>query len=189
MSSIRQYLYDCFLTHGWGNQMSNGLFDNHERVRRIEAGLRSRGLNTWFDGDRMQGTIVQQMCNGIDESKCVVVFITSAYIAKVGGTNAADNCQLEFNYAMRRKTKDLMVAVVMESACARSSDWTGPVGMAIGGEMYVPFFDEIDFEHKVDMLFDQIIIRMNICDQRNQAAAGGGGGGGGGVPCPVRSAP
>ena len=158
--------------------MPNGLFDNHERVRRINAALADRGLITWFDGDRMHGQIVSQMCNGIDASKCVVVFITSAYITKVGGANAADNCKLEFNYAMRRKTNDLMVAVVMESACARSSDWTGPLGMALGGQLYVPFFDENDFQRKVDEVFDQIIICMNICDQRNQDAAASAAGGG-----------
>jgi hypothetical protein len=43
------------------------------------------------------------MCNGIDNSKCVVVFITEIYQSKVTGENEYDNCQFEFNYACNRR--------------------------------------------------------------------------------------
>ena len=39
---------DVFLTHNWGNNQ-----DNHKRVALVNAGLKKRGLLTWFDDERM----------------------------------------------------------------------------------------------------------------------------------------
>ena len=50
---------------------------------------------------------MDQMCRGIDNAKVVLVFITKRYCDKVGGDNEGDNCKLEFNYAVRRKGKNL----------------------------------------------------------------------------------
>ena len=54
------------------------------------------------------------MAQGIDSAECIVVIITQRYVKKVGSVNAEDNCQLEFNYAARRKTANRMIAVVVE---------------------------------------------------------------------------
>ena len=53
---------------------------------------------------RRAGNVVKQMCDGIDASALVIVFITRRYVDKVAGDNAADNCQKEFTYSERRKT-------------------------------------------------------------------------------------
>ena len=45
---------DVFLTHDWGKE--NGV-DNHARVSKINAGLKKKGLTTWFDEEQMQGNI------------------------------------------------------------------------------------------------------------------------------------
>lgn len=50
-----------------------------------------------------------KMCEGIDNSKCVVVFITQRYMAKVTGPDQSDNCQKEFKYATLKKSSALMV--------------------------------------------------------------------------------
>ncbi len=74
--------------------------DNHERVAKVNDWLKANGIVTWFDSDKMQGRVVEQMFRGIDHSCAVVVFVTQNYIDKVGGKNGeGDNCLKEFNYA------------------------------------------------------------------------------------------
>ena len=75
---------------------------------------------------------------------------------KVNGTNAGDNCKLEFNYAARVKTKVKMIAVVFDPYCKITSNWTGTVGMILGGELYVDFADDKNFDSKIKMLCDEI---------------------------------
>ena len=55
--------------------------NNHARVERVHEGLKRRGLNMWFDSERMQDSILDQMIQGIDESDLVIVFITKKYCA------------------------------------------------------------------------------------------------------------
>ena len=70
-----------FLSHAWAKDTLGR--DNHERVARLNDGLRARKLATWFDaqGD-MTGNTLQAMTNGIDESSAVAVFVTREYIEK-----------------------------------------------------------------------------------------------------------
>jgi hypothetical protein len=68
------------------------------------------------------------MCNGIDSTSCSIVFITKNYVEKVGGENANDNCQLEFNYALRQKSAKYMIPVVMETRMKDPNTWRGAVG-------------------------------------------------------------
>ena len=76
-----QFKYHGFLTHNW-NEDEDGR-NNHERVSRIHQGLKKKGLNMWFDSERMQGAIVDQMIQGIDDSAIVVVFLTKKYMNKM----------------------------------------------------------------------------------------------------------
>ena len=76
-----QFKYHGFLTHNWSED-ENGR-NNHERVSRIHQGLKAKGLNMWFDSERMQGAIVDQMIQGIDDSAIVVVFLTKKYMNKM----------------------------------------------------------------------------------------------------------
>ena len=69
--------------------------------------LTARGIKPWFDGERMQDNIPQQMANGIDQSTCVAAFVTRQYMDKVN-SEAADNCKMEFQYAVQRKTQSLI---------------------------------------------------------------------------------
>jgi hypothetical protein len=91
-----------------------------------------------------------------------LVFITEEYIAKVNGDNAADNCKLEFNYAANRKTKKLMVAVVVDAKCRNTSKWTGLFGFNLLGELYVDFVNDKDFDKNLNNLYDEIKKRINI---------------------------
>ena len=86
--------YDAFFSHNW----SQG---NHEKVSRINDAMQLLGLTTWFDEERIQGNIKQQMCDGIDRARTVVFFLTENYIEKVNNVdNPEDNCQMEFLYEL-----------------------------------------------------------------------------------------
>jgi len=51
-----------FLTHNWND-------GNHERVSGVNRGLQSRGVVTWFDSDRMTGSIRKTMADGIENTQ------------------------------------------------------------------------------------------------------------------------
>ena len=136
---------DIFLSHNWGQDESGR--NNHERVSIINKELKKIGYQTWFDEERIRGGVVEKMAQGIEQTKGVIVFITRQYHYKVNGRKASDNCQLEFNYASRMKTRLKMVAVVMESCMGDTSRWTGPVGMHLGGEMYVDMSGDLKNRH------------------------------------------
>lgn len=144
---------DCFLTHDWGKELGQ---DNHARVALINAALQKRGMKTWFDAEQMQGNIKKQMISGIDNSQCIVVFITQRYIMKVAGQNAEDNCQLEFNYASRTKTASRMVAVVMEERMRNANMWQGEVGMVLGGSLYVDMCGDLSDEEYLSAKADEL---------------------------------
>ena len=135
---------DVFLHHNWGDDDSGR--DNHQRVDVIKNELKARGYKTWFDAEKMTGNIDQKMAQGIAQTKGVIVFITQKYHEKVNDKNAGDNCQKEFMYASRKKTRLNVVAVVMETCMRDTSTWSGLVDFYLGGEMYVDMSG--DFENK-----------------------------------------
>ena len=149
----------AFLTHSWVKDALDR--DTHARVSRVNDYLKARGMVTWFDGDRMEGEIVDQMVDGIDKSAVLVVFVTTAYIEKVASRNANDNCRKEFSYGTRTKSANKMVPVPMEPACLNPLQWKGPVGMELGGKLYKAQFahdvDDAAFEAEAAKLFDEIV--------------------------------
>ena len=152
--------YDCFLTHNWlDDELGRS---NHDTVSKVNAALKRKGLNTWFDEERMEGFIVDQMTAGIDQSHVIVAFLTQTYIEKVGGNRHNDNCKLEFNYALNRKS-NVMVGVPMEPRTLDPSKWSGPVGAALGGKLYEANFafdidkNESEFDKQVQNLYEQIM--------------------------------
>lgn len=124
-----------FLSHDWGDDEVGR--SNHTRVMSVNNELNRMGLKTWFDQDRMSDDIVNQMADGIEKTKVVLVFVTKRYAAKVNGSNPQDNCRLEFDHAVRRKTTDNMLAIVMDSTMSRTSDWQGKLGIQLGNKLYV----------------------------------------------------
>jgi hypothetical protein len=81
-ASVPKKKWKAFLTHTWREDTQDR--DNHDRVAMIIAELKKQGIPVWFDEERMQGArIVSEMCDGIDDSECVVCFVTQTYIDKV----------------------------------------------------------------------------------------------------------
>jgi hypothetical protein len=150
--------YHGFLTHNWQEDEEGR--NNHARVERVHLGLKKRGLNMWFDSERMTGAIVDQMIKGIDESDLVIVFITKKYADKVASGNPKDNCKKEFDYTSRVKGANKMIPVPMEPCMGNPGAWVGPVQMELGGMLYEASFptdDDVKFEENIDNLFKQIV--------------------------------
>ena len=123
---------DCFLSHNWGEQNKN-----HHFVKRVNMELQKRGLKTWFDENQMDGNIRFRMAEGIDNTKCVVVFITKEYRDKVNGIDMTDNCKYEFSYAMNQLGSQNMIPVILEAEMRDTKKWKGELGAALGSMMYV----------------------------------------------------
>lgn len=139
-------LTDTFLTHDWGvNQ------ENHKKVSEINDMLKQRGVVTWFDGEKMHGIIQGSMKEGIDNTMCVVVFITEAYVKKVTYGNDNDNCRMEYRYAARKEIN--MFPVVMSDKCSNPNNW-GELDFKLGGTLYVDM-TTIDPE-RVDKLVEEV---------------------------------
>ena len=153
--------YAAFLTHDWGTDERGR--SNHDRVVQLAKRLKERGLPVWLDEHEMTGDIVDQMCSGIDDSDTVVVFITDRYLKKVGGSNAKDNCKREFSYATRIASASSMIPVVMEERVSNSNTWIGPVGMELGGVLYVKMWDDLD--DGLELLIREIIRRAPAWEQ------------------------
>ena len=107
----------------------------------------------------MEGFIVDQMTAGIDQSYVVV---TQTYMQKVGSNRHNDNCKLEFNYALNRKS-NAIVGTPMEPRALDPSTWSGPVGAVFGGKLYEANFafdfskNKSEFEKQVQNLCEQIM--------------------------------
>lgn len=130
---------DCFLSHNWGDQNKN-----HNFVKKVNMELQKRGLKTWFDETQMDGNIRFRMAEGIDNTKCVVVFITKEYRDKVNGIDMTDNCKYEFSYAMNQLGSQNMIPVILETEMRDTKKWKGELGAALGSMMYVDLFDMND---------------------------------------------
>ena len=102
------------------------------------------------------------MCDGIDASALVIVFVTERYVAKVAGDNAADNCQKEFNYADLQKTNAKMIAAVMEPRMKDTKKWVGAVGMALGGQLYHALDSDETFDRDVEALYQAIVSKLEF---------------------------
>ena len=145
--------HPAFLTHDWGVDRSN-----HKRVVRVAKNLQQRGLPVWIDETEMAGHIMQKISDGIESSDVIVVFITRCYLDKVGGSDVSDNCKLEFNYASRKSKP--MIPVVMEEQVRDNHAWNGPVGIFLGGHLYVKMWDDEDIDGEgLERLIEQIIKR------------------------------
>lgn len=142
---------DCFLSHNWGEKQLN-----HEKVKKINVALKQRGMQTWFDENKIDGNIRYKIAEGIDNTKCFIVFITREYRDKVNGIDMKDNCKYEFTYAMNQMGSQNMIPVVMEKEMRETNKWKGELGAALGNMLYVDLSVVGDIEKKYDELYKRI---------------------------------
>jgi chemotaxis protein histidine kinase CheA len=148
-------LTHVFLTHNWSDDEDGR--NNHARVARINKALQRRGFITWFDEEKIDNAIRDEMTDGIEKTHCVVVCITKVYQDKVNSRSRKDNCYFEFDYASRH-LPDEMIPVVMEPYMINKSMWNGRLNSELGGLLYVDMSkdEEAIFERKCDELATRI---------------------------------
>ena len=77
-----QIQFHAFLSHDWGTDELGR--QNHDRVMDIGERLKQAGVRAWIDSDQRRGDDTNQaMIDGINQSACVIVFVTRNYQAKV----------------------------------------------------------------------------------------------------------
>jgi hypothetical protein len=115
------------------------------------------------------------MADGIENTECVVVFITTLYRDKVNGTDLRDSCHYEFAYAVRQLGPQRMIPVVMEASMSYTTDWRGLLGANLGGLLYVDMAEvnegTAQFETKVLEIYDRISSMLTHGDTEAKAKA------------------
>jgi hypothetical protein len=156
---------DCFLSHNWGDQNKN-----HAFVKKVNMELQKRGLKTWFDENQMDGNIRFRMAEGIDNTKCVVVFITKEYRDKVNGIDMTDNCKYEFSYAMNQLGSQNMIPVVLETEMRDTKKWKGELGAALGSMLYVDLSISTDTKEEtmLELKYEDISRRIRKIVEREK---------------------
>jgi hypothetical protein len=136
--------YDVFLSHDWG--MDERLRSNHLRVKKLNDFLKKHNIITWFDEDRMKGNIRDTMTEGIEMSKCVLIFVTQKYMMKVGSGNPMDNCYFEFNAAITclppLNSSSRIIPIVMEDRMTRQQSWTGRLKTEFGQHLFLNMIED-----------------------------------------------
>ena len=152
-----------FLSHAWGKDDHNR--DNHLRVYQLNNLLKSCKCLTWFDETDLEGGIVQSMTSGIDWADLVIVCITRSYINKCK-KQENDNCKLEFEYSINRKSARRIIPLVMEDSCKNQSTWDGPVGACCGQLLYIDCCWEID-NSIADTIYKRIVKKIQSIPKQN----------------------
>lgn len=139
------------MTHDWGTDELGR--NNHVRVSNMNKALQARGIKTWFDEEKLEGDLVQEMERGVRFSQTVVVFITERYMHKLDKMEE-DNCKSEFLAATVMRGVKNMIFVVMEPRMHDQSKWIGPLVFKAGTEKYISYAQ--DSESAADELADRI---------------------------------
>lgn len=147
---------DCFLSYEEGTY-SNGK-SVVDKVQKINAALKAKGLMTWMGEKGAAGQqVIQQVCSGIDKSRCMITFLTRGYIDRVMKNSPTDHCSMEFNYNLRRKHPHNVVPVVLEREIADPASWAGPIGVVLGEIPYVNMIDDSRFDAQIEELYQRVI--------------------------------
>ena len=148
---------DIFFSHDWCVDEKGR--DNHKRIGKLNESMKERGLFTWYDAERMRGSIVDKMCSGIDRTQIVLIGITRSYVTKVAGDKRDDNCKLEFQYSVSQKSPDFMIPIVLEPSMLDQKLWTGPVGMYFSTFLYCDMTsdDPETWERQCNNLYNMIV--------------------------------
>jgi hypothetical protein len=116
-----------------------------ELCHRINDRLESDGYSVWLDRDEMHGSIVEAMATAVENSKVVLICMSSNY-------KASANCQNEAEYAYNRKSKIIPLMVEKDY---KPDGW---LGFMAGSKLYIDFADKEDeeFDKAYELLIAEI---------------------------------
>lgn len=88
-------------------------------VKQVGEALKTRNLKVWIDDGvdesgkkRIRTQLDEDIARAIDETECMLVFITKNYLNKVNGNDLSDYCQKEFKYGFDRLQKRVIPIIV-----------------------------------------------------------------------------
>ena len=116
--------YDMMISYCWAQK---------ELCHRINDRLEKEGYSVWLDRDEMRGSIVESMAEAVENSRCVLICMSSNY-------KASTNCQAEAEYAFNRKSKIIPLMVEKDY---KPDGW---LGFMAGSKLYIDFADKDDDE-------------------------------------------
>jgi hypothetical protein len=178
---VGRELYDCYLSYWWGLDERGS--DVHSRVSRINDELESRGLKTSFNDIFVFGDSTANTMRAIVDSKCMVCFVTQAYLDSVHCENTGhvqSSTRIEFFTAeFRGMFTGAVVVVVLEKRCRKAYLWGGDVGGSFGELLYVDLVEETPeclYTAQIDDLYSKIsavIEQQGLASPRARALSSG----------------
>lgn len=147
-----------FLTHNWATDERGR--NNHLRVMAVNNALKALGFITWFDDERMQGSIRRLMTEGVDLTLVMLTFVTKDYMEKVNGEDERDNCRYEFTYGVEVLGPQNFVPIVTEPRMRDNKTWTGEFGAALRTKLYVDFSEDFPNSCVPSELMNQLVAQI-----------------------------
>lgn len=159
--------YSTFLSHSWDATDNSGHMggESHRRCRLIYEKLLELGQEPWLDtAGGCTENIMSDICGGIEQSDTFTILVTPQYCDRVRA-GANNYCGAEFQYACQRLGIDKMVCVVLDPDMRDTARWCGPVGLRLGGSLYVDFsavnWSKLDAEVLQDAAFNAAVENLH----------------------------
>jgi hypothetical protein len=127
--------YDMMISYCWAQQAL---------CHKINDRLEKDGYNVWLDRDEMHGSIIESMAAAIEQSKFVLICMSSNYKNSI-------NCKAEAEYAFSQKSK--IVPLIVEPSY-KADGW---LGFLAGSKIYVDFADKEDDEEEFEKAYELLI--------------------------------
>ncbi|CAF1549758.1 unnamed protein product, partial [Rotaria sp. Silwood1] len=112
--------YDMMISYCWAQK---------DLCHKINDRLEQDGYKVWLDRDEMRGSIIESMAEAIEQSRFVLICMSSNY-------KKSTNCKAEAEYAFNRKSK--IIPLIVEPQY-KADGW---LGFLAGSKIYVDFADK-----------------------------------------------
>ncbi|CAF3802895.1 unnamed protein product [Rotaria socialis] len=138
--------YHMMISYCWAQQ---------PLCHRINDRLEKDGYKVWLDRDEMRGSIIESMAEAIENSKFVLLCMSSNYKKSI-------NCKAEAEYAFNQHSK--IIPLIVEPKY-KADGW---LGFMAGSKIYVDFADKEDeeFEKAYNLLIEEL--KRNGLDDKDE---------------------
>ncbi|CAF0938154.1 unnamed protein product [Rotaria sp. Silwood1] len=128
--------YDMMISYCWAQK---------DLCHKIKDRLEQDGYKVWLDRDEMRGSIIECMAEAIEQSRFVLICMSSNY-------KKSTNCKAEAEYAFNRKSK--IIPLIVEPQY-KADGW---LGFLAGSKIYVDFADKEgeEFIKAYDLLIEEL---------------------------------
>jgi hypothetical protein len=128
--------YDMMISYCWAQK---------PLCHKVNDRLEKDGFKVWLDRDEMHGSIIERMAEAIEQSRFVLICMSSNY-------KKSTNCKAEAEYAFNRKSK--IVPLLVEPKY-QADGW---LGFLAGSKIYVDFAEKEDeeFEKAYELLIAEL---------------------------------